>query len=485
MRILFVNQVYAPDVAASAQLLQDMAEHFAAEGHEVAVVASKSLYGTAGASLPAEEHLNGVYVRRVGAAWFGTRNLFGRGFDAAVFYVGACWCAWRSRLPGGQPEVIVTLTSPPFIGLIGTFIRLLRRGRARHVYWCMDLYPAVLSAARVIRPHGPLDRAMRFLNRGCMRRADRVVVLGRCMRDRVLRQGVKPENIEIAGVWSVSPTLDGPVPGPPSSYRAAWGLRGRFVVMYSGNLGLAHDARTFCAAARQLRDREDICFVIAGGGERRQEVSRFVREHGLTNVIEKGYEPRENLADLLRLGDVHLISQAEAFTGVVVPCKLFGIMASGRGALYVGPADAEVARVLREEDCGQTFARDDAAGLARAIADLADDPARLRAWGERARDAARTRHGLADRTARWEALLRDVTRPIGAPAPGPAPAAAAAGWAPAPAVTRADAADRDAPTPHPPPPPPPQRPLSVLLINQAYAPDTAATGGAPGSRAAG
>ena len=127
MRILFVNQVYAPDVAASAQLLQDMAEHFAAEGHEVAVVASKSLYGKAGATHVAYEEINGVRVRRVGAAWFGDRKIFGRGFDAALFYVAALWAAWRTRLPGGKPEVIVTLTSPPYIGLIGTMVRQLRR----------------------------------------------------------------------------------------------------------------------------------------------------------------------------------------------------------------------------------------------------------------------------------------------------------------------------------------------------------------------
>ncbi len=232
MRILFVNQVYAPDVAASAQLLQDMAEHFGAAqdgtAHEVAVVASKSLYGKAGATHPDHEVIRGVRVRRVGAAWFGTHKIFGRSFDAAVFYLAALWTAWRTRLPGGKPEVIVTLTSPPYIGLIGTFIQWVRRGRTRHVYWSMDLYPEVLTAAGVVRKTSLLGRTMAGLNRLCMRRADRVVVLGRCMRDRVVDQGVPADKVEIASVWPVSAPLDGPVPGPPSRYRATWGLEGKF-----------------------------------------------------------------------------------------------------------------------------------------------------------------------------------------------------------------------------------------------------------------
>ncbi len=466
LRILFVNQVYAPDVAASAQLLQDMAEHFAAEGHEVAVIASKSLYGKTGATLPAHEQINKVHVRRVGAAWFGTRNIVGRSFDAGVFYLSALWCAWRARLPGGKPQVIVTLTSPPYIGLIGTLIRRLRRGQTKHVYWSMDLYPEVLTAAHVVRADSIAGRLMAWLNRGCMKRADRVVVLGRCMRDRIKAQGVPAEKLEIASVWPVSPALTEDVPGPPSSYREQWGLKDKFVVMYSGNLGLAHEAQTLCEAARLLRDRSDIVFVFAGGGRRRDEVTDFVRKHNLTNIIEKGYQPREKLEDLLRLGDIHLISQADAFTGVVVPCKLFGIMASGRGALYVGPSDTEVSKVIEEEQCGVGFALGDAEGLANAIESASQNLDRVHTWGRQALYAAHNHHSLADRTAKWEAILAQVTADKSA-LPSAQSTTATMVMAGTPALNGTlNTAVATNPSPDP---------LTVLLINQAYAPDIAAT----------
>ncbi|MEO1235938.1 MAG: glycosyltransferase family 4 protein, partial [Planctomycetota bacterium] len=372
--MLFINQTYAPDVAASAQLLEDMARQFADAGHEVAVITSRSLYGQAGTTLPKYEKRDGVEVHRVGISRFGKGSLRARTFDAAVFYLAATWKAWRVKLPGGSPQVVVTLTSPPFIGFIGALARTLRGGRRRgryYVNWEMDLYPDVLTAAGLVTARSLTGRLLHWLNRCSLRLADRVVMVGRCMQDRVTRQGVPAERTEMISVWPVSPVLDPAEAARPSSYREAWGLDGKFVVMYSGNLGIAHDAQTLRAAAKLLRHRDDIRFVFVGGGKRRHEITDFVAEHGLNNVIVKGYEPREKLADLLRLGDVHLISQREEFTGVVVPSKLFGIMASSRPSLYVGPADAEVARVLTESGSGEVLPLGAATLLAREIERLA------------------------------------------------------------------------------------------------------------------
>jgi glycosyltransferase involved in cell wall biosynthesis len=452
MRILFVNQTYAPDVAASAQLLEDMARRFADAGHEVAVVTSRSLYGQAGTALPKRERRDGVEVHRIGVARFGKGSVRARTIDAAVFYLAAAWRAWRVRLPGGRPQVVVTLTSPPYIGFVGALTRLLHGGRRRgfrYVAWTMDVYPDVLTAAGIVGETSLTGRLLRRLNLGSLRLADRVVVVGRCMQDRLVRQGIDPGKIDMISVWSVSPARPRDEFEQPSSYRDTWGLRDKFVVMYSGNLGIAHEAATLRDAARRLQHRDDIRFVFVGGGKRRPEIRQAVAEQGLTNVLEKGYEPRERLADLLRLGDLHLISQRDEFTGVVVPSKLFGIMAGARPALYVGPAEAEVARVLTESGGGRVLPVGAGAALAEQIIQLADDPAARRVMGRRAHDAAVQRHSLDERFARWEALLHALV----------APADAEAG-----VTTQAEAgSERRRP------------PLRVLFINQAYAPDAAAT----------
>ncbi|MEM1108518.1 MAG: glycosyltransferase family 4 protein [Planctomycetota bacterium] len=448
MQILFINQTYAPDVAASAQLLEDMARRFADAGHEVAIVTSRSLYGQAGAALPRYEKRDGVEVHRVGVSRFGKESVPARIFDATMFYLAATFKAWRVRLPGGKPQVVVTLTSPPYIALIGLIVRFLLGGNRRGRYavnWSMDLYPDVLTSAGVVKSGSLFGRVMHRFNLWCMRKADRVVTVGRCMRDRVIGQGVPADKVEMISVWPVSRVLDAEEARRPSTYRADWGLEGKFVVMYSGNLGIAHRAKVLGEAAERLKHRDDIRFVFVGGGRRRDEISRMVRERQLTNVIEKDYEPREKLEDLLRLGDVHLISQRDEFTGVVVPSKLFGIMATSRPSLYVGPAEAEVARVINESGGGTVCGSQNADQLVAEIERLADAPELAREMGDRAREAALTSHNLTDRFGKLQQMLDELV--------GGVPAAAAAS----------------------PTPPVEAEPLRVLLINQAYAPDAAAT----------
>ncbi len=453
MQILFINQTYAPDVAASAQLLEDMARQFADAGHEVAIVTSRSLYGQAGTTLPRYELRDGVHVHRVGVARFGKGSVWARIFDAAGFYLAATWKSGRVRLPGGRPQVVVTLTSPPYIGFIGALARKVHGGRRRgrlYINWTMDLYPDVLTAAGMVRATSLIGRAMHKVNQWCLKLADRVVVLGRCMEERLVQQGVDPEKIQIISVWPVSRVLEPAAAAEPSSYRKKWGLEGKFVVMYSGNLGIAHETDTLREAALRLRHRDDIRFVFVGGGKRRAELSDFVAQHQLTNVIEKDYEPREHLEDLLRLGDVHLISQREEFVGVVVPSKLFGIMASCRPSLYVGPEEAEVARIIQESDAGVTHALGDAPGLAATIERLAADPRAIQTMGRAAHDAVIDRHTLTRRFERWESMLERMLADRGV-TPTPAPTDATA------SIAQTDA---------------PQR---VLFLNQAYAPDAAAT----------
>ncbi|QDU72717.1 glycosyltransferase family 4 protein [Mucisphaera calidilacus] len=400
MRVLILNQPFYPDVAATAQHAHDLGRYLVERGHEVDVVASRSIYGETGASLPARERVDGIDVHRVGMSVFGKKGIAARLADFLLFYDLAA----LKVLTLPRADVVVTLTTPPFIGLVGATLRLLRG--SRWVYWGMDLYPDVPVALGVMKPDGWLTLGFEWLNRWLMRACDRTVALGRCMKRLIVSKGVSAENVEVIGVWAANePARRDPA---ASSYRGAWGLDGRFVVMYSGNLGLAHDAETLIAAAERLRDREDIRFVFVGSGKRMAEIRE--RVEALPNAQIYGYQPRERLEDLLSMADVHLISQLPSFTGVVVPSKLYGIMAAGRPSLFVGPEDAEVALELAESGAGLRIDVGDVDGLVSGIESLAGDREGCRAMGDRALAATRSRHAVEHRCAAWERLLVEVVQ---------------------------------------------------------------------------
>ena len=409
MRVVFLNQTFHPDVAATAQHAFDLARHLVSHGHEVHAVASRSLYGERGASLPAEEVVEGVHIHRVGRSLFGKAGILARGLDFLFFFLAS---AWRLlRMP--RPDVIVCLTTPPLIALVGLLARRLRGGRL--AVWSMDLYPDAPVAFGLMRHDSLLVRLASRLDRVCLSSADAVIALGRCMRDRLLAKGADPSRLHVIGVWSDEAEI---APSDAENpFRSKWRIGDRTLVMYSGNFGLGHDVETFLAAAELLREDDRIRFAFIGGGKRKPEVDAFLRERGLSGCIVEEHQPRESLGELLTAADIHLVTIRPGVEGIMVPSKFYGILAAARPAILVGAAEGEIARTIAEDRCGAIVPVGDGAALAKAIVDRAVDPSLAKAEGARGRAALESRHSRRLRCEAWRGLLESL---VAEPAPQPA-----------------------------------------------------------------
>ncbi len=401
MRILLLNQGYHPDVAATAQHAHDLARHLTRHGHAVSVISSRSIYGKKGATLPRREIVDGIEVSRVGRCFFGKSSIFARVLDFGLFYVAATVRAFTMK----RPDVVICLTTPPFIALVGWLMRVFRG--TKFVYWVMDLYPDLPVACGVLNADAPLTRVLEGINRFCLRRADRVVVLGRCMRDRVLAKGISSEHVALIGVWA-DQTEVRPIERAANPYRERWNLGTRFVVMYSGNFGLGHDVDTMCQAALRLRDDDSIRFVFAGDGKKKEIVDRFVREHELSHCILAPFQPRESLDASLSCADVHLASLLEGVEGIMVPSKLFGIMAAERPTIFIGHPSSELALVLTENECGIVVRQGNVDGLVGAILALSKDARLCEEMGHNARNALIRSFNRARACEQWRALLESL-----------------------------------------------------------------------------
>jgi glycosyltransferase involved in cell wall biosynthesis len=402
LRILFVNQYYWPDHASTAQHLTDLAESLGAQGHDCHVLTSKSRYKPGEPMSPSFERHGGVSIHRVPATSLGRKGTLARMTDYLSFYAGAIIKALF--LP--RPDVVVTLTTPPIIALIGTLLMVLKG--SKHVYWSMDLHPdASLALGRMQISH-PVVRALAWLSSFAYRQAHRVVVLGPYMADRIAAKGVPRDRLVSIPVWSRREEIY-PIPRGTNALRKQLGLEDAFVAMYSGNLGLAHSFDEFLGAARRLRERADIVFLFVGGGPRLAEVQKAKAEEGLDNIRLLDYFPREHLHVSLSLADVHLISMRPEMTGIVAPGKLYGVMAAGRPALFVGPEHCETADTIRDAGCGITLDRHDVDGLVAAIELMAGDPSLVRRMGERGRLAFLAGFERRLCCERWNELMGELT----------------------------------------------------------------------------
>ena len=368
--LLFVNQHYTPDVAATGQCLADLAEHLAQVGYDVEILAGKTRYGDGSVAAPAREVLQGVKVHRVATTRFGRGTHLGRLIDYASFYV----VVLLKLLVGRRYDGVVFLTTPPLIAVAGRIARLLRG--QRYGIWSIDLHPEAEIAAGMLHEGSLVARLLAWLDGTAYRNADFVVDLGSYMRKRIARKGVSDARSHTVNIWGGRGDI-APWRGTnPLTQRL--GLDDRFIVMYSGNAGIVHDFGAILEAMRELRDDARIYFLFVGGGPRRREVEEFAHRERLPNLTYQDYLPRELLRYSLAIAHVHLISLRQPFVGVSVPSKLYGAMASARPILYVGPKRCETADSIREARCGVVVdpADDGDAAAGKRIASV------LRGWAE-------------------------------------------------------------------------------------------------------
>jgi colanic acid biosynthesis glycosyl transferase WcaI len=310
-----------------------------------------------------------------------------------------------TTLFGRAAQVNFFLTQPPLFALWGRALRILRGTP----YCClvMDLYPHVLAAHGLLRRNSWAYRLARSLMLGALKSADRVFVIGRCMRDLLVKEGIPADRIVVVCNWANESTIF-PIPRSENRLAARYGIRHEFVVLYSGNIGISHDIHTIVGAIERLSSRDDIRFVFFGAG---QNFRNLVNEKGirqLDNLTIDDLQPTELLALSQSLGDVHFVTLRSAFSGVVVPSKAYSALASGRPLIYEGGPDDEVAQMVVDNDVGGVVSPGDVDSLVALIENMADNQTATAAMGQRARVLSEGKYGRRTSVERYVRSLQEI-----------------------------------------------------------------------------
>jgi glycosyltransferase involved in cell wall biosynthesis len=278
-------------------------------------------------------------------------------------------------------DVVLAMTDPPFAGTIGAIAARLRRRPL--VYWVQDLHPDIGVEIGMVRNRAVLA-AWRKAQQAALRSATSVVVLGQDMAERVIGYGVDPSVVTV--VPNGAPL--GAEPEPRDlRHPVSADLRDghQFVVMHAGNLGFAGAWSTLVEAAGMLRGRS-VGMVFVGDGAQRADLER--KATASPNVTFRDYRPRSEVPLVLAAGDLHVVTVRAGLEGLVVPSKLYGLLAAGRPILAVTPDASEAARLVRRHRCGIVADPSSAASVAAAVSWAQDHPDELAAMGQRARQAA-------------------------------------------------------------------------------------------------
>lgn len=401
--IWFVNRFFYPDESATSQILTDVACHLAASGFFVRIITSRLSYTGGEAFAPRATH-QGVRIHRIATTSFGRSTLPGRALDYLSFYASAFFSVLKSIRRG---DVCVVKTDPPLLSIPLSLAVSLKR--AKLVNWLQDIYPDVAAELGVSLAKGPLGAVLKRLRNRSWRKAAANVAIGSRMADLMRDAGVPADRISIIQNFADDEQIQ-PLPLRTSPLRGEWGFGDDdFVIAYSGNLGRAHDYHTLLAAARRLADAPHVQFLFIGGGKLRDLLEQELSRSPLPSVHFQPYQPRERLAESLGAADLHWVSLQPALEGLIVPSKLYGVAAAGRGVLFIGDPDGEAARLLETTHWGLTVDLGDDAHCARVIRELAADPDRVKRMGENARRFTEEQGARRRAFAAWSDLASRLT----------------------------------------------------------------------------
>jgi colanic acid biosynthesis glycosyl transferase WcaI len=381
LRVLLLNQFYAPDISPTAQLAASLAEHRVALGDEVTVIAGRGGYleGFEADTTAAA----GVRLRRVWTPRLGKSSVPRRLLGYVSYLVGA---TVRVLLLPAQ-DVVVVMTTPPLVVVVAVLHRL-RHGRRRSgpprvVLWSMDCYPDVAERFGEIRAGGVVSGVLRRVTRWAFGRLDHVVALDGAMADLLTSQygeaGGPP--CTVVPNWERAALFPRPAPAPAPTTEPT--TTGPVRLLYLGNIGVGHRFDTVVAAAAELGDEADLTFV--GGGARRDELVAEAAERGLRNLVVLGYRPKTSTPDLLAGTDAALITLDDRSLGVISPSKLHSSLGAGLPILYVGPTGSNVDEAIERFDCGWSLREGDVDGFVAAVRELALDRQRGTTMARRAR----------------------------------------------------------------------------------------------------
>ncbi|MDO6850373.1 glycosyltransferase family 4 protein [Priestia megaterium] len=353
-KLLIYAHYYIPDVASTGQILRELAEGMIHEFDITIVCVVPSYTGKVADEYKKKmfykEEVNGVKVIRIRVPEFSKSNKLSRVKNILSYFIGAMIATFKV----GKMDYVYSISQPPILGgLLGVWGKWMKR--AKYIYNIQDFNPEQTMAVGYSKNKLVLKAMMMFDKFSC-RQADKVIVVGRDMVETLKGRfkGRKVPNHTFINNWIDEKEIY-PLPADHEkvvAFKAKYGLQDKFIIMYSGNLGLYYDLENLMNVIEKFKDRDDVVFAFIGEGTIRERLVQYKEKNNLQNVRFIPYQDKADLIYSLNAGDVHWCLNAKGIKGVSVPSKLYGIIAAGKPILGALEKGSEARLIIEETQCG-------------------------------------------------------------------------------------------------------------------------------------
>ncbi len=357
--LLIYAHYYIPDTASTGQILRELAEGMSDSFNITIICVVPSYLGTIEDKYKIqkyyEEEINGVKVLRIRVPEFSKTNKKSRIKNVVSYFMGAMGATFKV----GKMDYVFSISQPPILGgLLGIWGKWVKH--AKFIYNIQDFNPEQVLAVGYAKSRFITDVMMAFDKFSC-KRSDLVITVGRDLVETVEKRF---EDKKVPKTVMINNWIDEneiyPLPENNErvlAFKKKYGLDNKFVIMYSGNIGLYYDLENLIKVIERFgtdtrtADGREVVFAFIGAGTVLDKLVSYVKEHNMDNVKFIPYQDKADLIYSLNAGDVHWCVNAKGIKGVSCPSKYYGLAAAGKPVIGVLESGSEV-RCLIEDTHG-------------------------------------------------------------------------------------------------------------------------------------
>ena len=383
MRLLVITPHFEPDTAPTGIIVTSLVDQWVKQGHQIEVITSLPWYE----KHEIENHWKGKLFRREEKESVTVTRLHpfpqdkNKLLQRLMSFLAFSFLAVIASLSKKGPfDAVVALSPPLTLGTVGKVAAV--RHRCKLILNLQDIFPDVAVTLGKIKSRSSI-KVLEKYEKFTYNESDAITVLSKDLEENVnkkIDRKKNPPQIAVIPNFLISSSIK--PQDRLTNYREEHQLGEKFVVMYAGNLGNSQSFELITKAAKKHEERDDIVYVINGGGVMSNQLKQ--QANVLKNLVVIDYQPVERLSEVLATADLHLVPLRTGLGGMSVPSKIYSIFAAGRPVIASVDSGTEIERIVAESEGGIAVPPDDFDSFIFALESLIENSGLLKEMGNKA-----------------------------------------------------------------------------------------------------
>jgi len=403
--VLILCRFFKPDRIIAAELAYETATDLLKKGLKVKVVCGQTKADFAYEDASKKDTNHDFKVRRLNYLQFSKSSKIGRIISYLAFVLAVVF-NWRLLR---QAKCIIVYSDPPILPVIAALNKKIFK--INFIFVSYDIFPDIPIITKHISSEKSIAcKVMRASNDFVDKNVDKIVALSSDMKYYILksRQYISEDRISVIPNWSTLGNVNFSSGIENNEIKA---LRKQFelIILYSGNMGIAHDMDTILDAAKHLRANKKVLFIFAGTGQKVNKIKVAIDDSSLNNVRLYGYLEGPDYIDMLKIADVHVISLINGIAGMIVPSKTYSYMSIGRPLIAILPEHTDIAKDIKHYELGCVVASGDIAKFVKYVEYLLKDMSEVARIGNRVLEVFNDKYTREINTTKYYELVKEIT----------------------------------------------------------------------------